>query len=262
MNYLDWFRIHIVAYFLNETERTSLLTKKEMIMAHAYIYHQNATYGGCCGSQTLKIKDHEQLINALGLKDILRFKCPRDFKNSDKHTRRSVIPRGHCKFICMILKKSCVKYILDFLKLSCLLLSSDISSDVHNTWTPDYVDYLRSLITYPPKLHHGFTIVVHMLRGNTSPCKEKTKGFNSYLPNLHYQTLIDKYMKPGARVIIFTSAKSFEDLNEFRKKGYEIRTDTSLKDTWKEYVTADVFIMSRSEFSYVICLPSLLSASI
>lgn len=118
-------------------------------------------------------------------------------------------------------------------------------------WTPVYVDYLRSLVTYPEKRHKGYTIVVHMLRGNTTPCKEQSRGFYSYLPNLHYLKLIDKYMQPGAQVIIYTSAKSFEDLNEFRNLGYEVNTGTSLKDTWKDYVTADVFIMSRSDFSLV-----------
>jgi len=193
---------------------------EEMLMAHAYIFHQNATYGGCCGSLSLKMTAHEDLMDALGLRDILRFKCPRDF-HTEERVRRSVIPRDH--------------YMAEDTRI----------------WTPEYVDYLRSLVTYPPKKHKDYTIVVHMLRGNSSPCKEKSRGFHSYLPNLHYQILIDKYMKPGARVIIYTSAKSFEDLTEFRDRGYEVNVDTSLKETWKEFVTADIMIMSRSDFSMV-----------
>lgn len=193
---------------------------EEMLIAHAYVFHQNATYGGCCGSRTSKMDAHEDLLDALGLKDVLRFRCPRDFVH-DTVTKRSVIPQN-------------------------TYLSQDTQ-----VWTPEYVDYLRSLVTYPERRHKEYTIVVHMLRGNTSPCKEKNRGFHSYLPNLHYQNLIDKYMKPGARVIIYTSAKSFEDLSEFRNRGYEVNTGTSLKETWKEFVTADVFIMSRSDFSMV-----------
>lgn len=194
---------------------------EDMLMAHAYIYHHNATYGGCCGNLSVKMTAHEDLLDALGLKGVLRFKCPRDFISADTRTRRSVIPKDH------------------------------YAAEDTRIWTPEYVDYLRSLVTYPEKRHREYTIVVHMLRGNSSPCKEKSRGFYSYLPNLHYQNLIDKYMQPGARVIIYTSAKSFEDLNEFRNRGYEVNTDTSLKDTWKEFVTADVFIMSRSDFSMV-----------
>ena len=193
---------------------------EEMLMAHAYIFHQNATYGGCCGTRSVKMDAHEDLLDALGLKEVLRFRCPRDFIHDTK-TRRSVIPQDHYT-----------------------------AEDTH-IWTPDYVDYLRTLVTYPERRHKEYTIVVHMLRGNTSPCKEKSRGFHSYLPNLHYQNLIDKYMKPGARVIIYTSAKSFESLSEFRNRGYEVNTGTSLKETWKEFVTADVFIMSRSDFSMV-----------
>ncbi len=193
---------------------------EEMLIAHAYIFHQNATYGGCCGSQSQKMTMHEDLLDAIGVKGVLRFKCPRDFAH-DMKIRRSVVPRDHY-----------------------------LSEDTH-VWTPDYVDYLRSMVTYPERGHRDYTIVVHMLRGNATPCKNENRGFQSYLPNSHYQNLIDKYMKPGARVIIYTSAKSFESLSEFRNRGYEVNTGTSLTEMWKEFVTADVFIMSRSDFSMV-----------
>jgi hypothetical protein len=193
---------------------------EEMLMGHAYIFHQNATYGGCCGTKTVKMAAHEELLSAIGLRDVLRFKCPNDFENDHK-TRRSVIPREHYA-----------------------------SEDVR-IWTPEYVDYLRSLLVYPPKQHKEYTIVVHLLRGDTSPCKPMQDGYYRYLPNSHYQTLIDKYMQPGARVIIYTSPKSFEDLSDFRRRGYEVITDAPLKDTWKDFVTADVLIMSRSDFTMV-----------
>ena len=193
---------------------------EEMMIAHAYVFHQNATYGGCCGSQATKMEAHEDLLDSLGLRNVLRFKCPRDFAR-DTHIKRSTIPRERF-----------------------------MGQDTH-LWTPEYVNYLRSLVTYPERRHKGYTIVVHMLRGNTTPCKQENRGYQSYLPNSHYQKLINKYMRPGAKVIIYTSAKSFESLNEFRNRGYEVNTGTSLKEMWKDFVTADVFIMSRSDFSMV-----------
>jgi len=206
--------------FHNYNKGKSGKVVREMLMAHAYIFEKKATYGGCCGDESVKMSVHEDLLDSLGLNGPLRFSCPRDFVQ-DSTVRRSVIPRD--------------RYMAEDTRI----------------WTPVYVDYLRSLVTYPEKRHKGYTIVVHMLRGNTTPCKEQSRGFYSYLPNLHYLKLIDKYMQPGAQVIIYTSAKSFEDLNEFRNLGYEVNTGTSLKDTWKDYVTADVFIMSRSDFSMV-----------
>lgn len=193
---------------------------EEMLMAHAYVFQQNATYGGCCGSKTVKMAAHEELLEAIGLKGVLKFQCPNDLENDHK-TRRSVISRDR------------------------------YTSDDIRVWTPEYVDYLRSLLMYPPKQHKEYTIVVHLLRGDTSPCKPKQEGYYRYLPNVHYQTLIDKYMQPGARVIIYTSPKSFEDLSEFRRRGYEVITDAPLRDTWKDFVTADVLIMSRSDFTMV-----------
>jgi hypothetical protein len=206
--------------FHNYVRHKSGSVVEDMLMAHAYIFHLNATYGGCCGEPGLKMTAHEDLLDALGLKGVLKFKCPRDYVE-DTETRRSVIPREH------------------------------YHSDDTRVWTPAYVDYLRSMVTYPRKRYKEYTIVVQMQRGDTSPCRAQKNGFYRYLPNLHYQTLIDKYMKPGARVIIYTTPQSFESLEEFRKKGYEVNTSASLKDTWKDFVTADVMIMSRSDFSMV-----------
>jgi hypothetical protein len=193
---------------------------EEMLMAHAYAFNQNVTYGGCCASSTIKVGAHEELLEAIGLKDVLQFHCPHDLE-TDFSVRKSVIPRDH------------------------------YTSDDTRVWTPEYVDYVRSLLSYPRIQHKGYTIVVHMLRGETSPCREKHEGYYRYLPNLHYQNLIDQYMRPGARVVIYTSTKSFEDLNEFRKRGYQVNVDASLMDSWKDFVVADVLIMSRSDFSMV-----------
>jgi hypothetical protein len=193
---------------------------EEILMAHAHAFQLNVTYGGCCASSTIKVTQHQELLEAIGLKDVLQFRCPHDYP-TDFSVRKSVIPRDR------------------------------YTSDDTRVWTPEYVEYIRSLLSYPPRQHKEYTIVVHMLRGETSPCRDKHEGYFRYLPNQHYQNLIDKYMKPGARVVIYTSPKSFEDTHEFRKRGYEVNVDATLKDTWKDFVTADVMIMSRSDFSMV-----------
>jgi hypothetical protein len=63
--------------------------------------------------------------------------------------------------------------------------------------------------------------------------------------------LIDKYMKPNAKVVIYSQENSFESLDEFREKGYEMHVEEAIEDVWRAAMTADVFIMSRSDFSLV-----------
>jgi len=198
---------------------------EEMLMFHAYVYAMNATYGGCCGDPSLKMTSHETLLAALGLDGVLQFKCPGQYDNGDENmeVRRSVIPR------------------------------TKFHTDDTRVWTPEYVDYLRSLIRYTKKRYPDeYTITVHMQRGDSTPCRAKHEGFYRYLPNSHYQALIDKYYRTGARVIIYTSsAKSFESLEEFRKRGYEVHADASMANSWKDFATSDVLIMSRSDYLMV-----------
>lgn len=70
------------------------------------------------------------------------------------------------------------------------------------------------------------------------------------------QLLIDKYMKPNAKVIIYSQEPSHESLEEFREKGYELHVSEDAADVWRGALTSDVFIMSRSDFSFV---PALLT---
>jgi hypothetical protein len=57
-------------------------------------------------------------------------------------------------------------------------------------------------------------------------------------------------MKPNAKVLIYSQEMSAESFDEFREKGYELHLDEHLDDVWNAVLTADVFIMSRSSFSY------------
>jgi len=72
------------------------------------------------------------------------------------------------------------------------------------------------------------------------------------------QLLINKYSKPDHenKVIIYSQSESFENFDEFREKGYELHIDEAISDVWKAVLTSDVFIMSRSSFSFV---PAMLS---
>ena len=79
-------------------------------------------------------------------------------------------------------------------------------------------------------------------------------------------------MRPEARVRIYSDEIRKTSLNDryngwniddtfddFLALGYKLRLNLDLLDTWREMVTADVLIMSRSEFSFV---PALLSRGV
>jgi hypothetical protein len=192
---------------------------EDMLMCHAYAFHLNATYGGSCGEPSSLIQTHQELLSSVGLKHTLKFACPRDSNNTN--IRSSVIPKDN------------------YLKDDTLI------------WTPDYVDYLKSHVEYAPKVPDKFTIAVHIRRAEVTPCRATFKGFDRYLPNLHYQNLINLYMRPGARVVIFSQSKSYEPFDSFREKGYEVILDDDVTDVWKTIAVADVVIVSRSSFSLV-----------
>eukprot|EP00536_Pseudo-nitzschia_multiseries_P002722 jgi/Psemu1/301529/fgenesh1_kg.37_\ len=67
------------------------------------------------------------------------------------------------------------------------------------------------------------------------------------------QLLINKYSKPDHdnKVIIFSQSSSFEKFDEFSEKGYELHIDEDISDVWSTALLSDVFIMSRSSFSFV-----------
>ena len=195
---------------------------KEMLMAHAYAYHLGETYGGSCGEPSSLHAIHESLLESIGLQDELKFACPRDYNGGrPAHT----VPKA------------------------------DWSKEGTRIYTPEYVDHLKTLVTYPEKVPAKFTIAVHIRRGDVTPCVSQKGGYNQYLPNSHYQALIDEYMTPGARVVIFSQSKTTqhtkESFDEFRKKGYEIHLDGEITDVWRTIAVSDVVILSRSTFGFI-----------
>lgn len=196
----------------------------DQLLCHAYAWHQNAVYGGACGNA--EYDEHEALLNSIGLHDELPFKCAGDFERDGKFIN-SKVPR------------------------------ETYHKDDTRIWIPEYIDFLKSKVKYPSKEPNKFTIVVHIKRGEKcTPCKAPREGYQQYMPNSHYQRLIDKYMRPDARVAIFSQEDSYESFDEFEEKGYELHLDHPMEEVWQTIVTADVIILSRSSFGL---LPSLVT---
>eukprot|EP00980_Cylindrotheca_fusiformis_P004369 scaffold925_cov129-Cylindrotheca_fusiformis.AAC.22 len=211
---------YLIFHHYVHTKQSSAI--EDMLMCHAYAFHKRATYGGACsGARTPEIVANEALLDAIGLKEALPFKCSVDYARSPK-PRISTIPR------------------------------SSYRKDDTRIWTPEYLEYLRSLMRYPKKKNSDdYVVAVHVRRGNTSPCHELRNGYSKYLPNSHYLSLIDKYSKPGARVIVFSQPESFESLQVFEERGYSIFLDGDAGNIWRHFLAADMLILSRSDFSMV-----------
>ena len=261
-------KVYMFHHTINAPDGSEGAVIIDMLLGHAYAYHQGGIYGGSCGEGNDVGREPENsLIRTIGLQDFLQFSCPRDIETKD---RKKVVPAKN--------------YLADGTRI----------------FTPEYVQLLKSVIRYPKRLENQKTntIVVHMSRGKKfTPCRKKPhQGFNAYLPNKHYQVsfkiflikmnrckcvikfflqanvcratrltlsnfilllpwqlLINKYMKDGYenKVIIYSQSTSYEKFDEFREKGYELHIDEAITDVWKAVMNSDVFIMSRSAFSFV-----------
>jgi hypothetical protein len=127
----------------------------DMLMFHAYTFHQREIYGGSCGAGNDVGRDPERsLIKAVGLEGILRFACPSEINTP---MRKKDVP------------------------------SKNYKADGVRSMTPEYLELLRSVVKYPERKRTEYTIVVHISRDKFTPCRQKYKDYDPYLPNKHYQ---------------------------------------------------------------------------
>ena len=96
------------------------------------------------------------------------------------------------------------------------------------------------------------TVVVHIRRADVNMDYEQTGDYYRYIPNSYFLNLLEKIRRPNDHVIIFS--QKTESFEEFVNEGYDVKLDTSVVQAWKTIIESDVFIMSRSSFSYVAAL--------
>lgn len=184
----------------------------DMLIAHAYAYANGLEYGGACSTDHLPHQQSTQdLINTVGLQNILRFACPRDGVSTESMLERSVYAKDGTAW-----------------------------------FSPSYLNFLRARVKYPPqqlddKVDH---VVVHIRRGDVSPCSYYA---NRYLPNSHFLAILKKYVPPGLPVTIFSESTSFESWDDF--SNYSVRLDTDLREAWMAMLTAKFIVLSKSSFS-------------
>lgn len=190
----------------------------DMMYAHSYAFHNNMTYLGACwtnpeDNRYQRVETHQHLLIGLGLAEELKFACPANFTD-----------------------------ILD---------SSIYTHNGSQRWSSKWLAYIRSRVNYPERIASAsHQTAVHIRRGDVDPC---TRGGASikfrYLTNAYYQAVIDTFVPTNSNVTIYSQLKSYESLGDFQK--YSVFVNTSMADTWREMMTADTIILSRSSFSFV-----------
>jgi hypothetical protein len=207
-----------VVYYSATRQDRSGAAIQDMLACHAYAYHHNATYGGACGNSPF-VKDHQVLIDTLGLTDILPFACPP--KDDPRHV---------------------------LVNIADYLLKPDTS-----LWTPDWQRIVRhhvaKAIPNPNSNENKCRIAVHIRRGDVNPCCAQ----NRYTPNSLYLELLKEYYNHNdkCQVEIYSQSKSFEPFDEFSSEGYSFQLDGDPMEAIKALLTANVAILSKSSFSLV-----------
>ena len=214
----------------------------DMLLCHAFAWQEQVTYGGACieqetnnnSSNNAHFQQEQQLIHWMGLQDELPFACPSD--------RFGILMNRH-----------------------------DYFADDTSIFTKEWLDHVQSAAKPTSPLrhyHHPATmtqstrmttttlqVAVHVRRGDVTPCTEPER----YLPNSYYLALLDQYVPAdkGANVTIYSDAdlsSREEKWKDFTDRGYTLAlktTSTDLRQVWQAFITADIFIMSKSSFSLV-----------
>ena len=94
------------------------------------------------------------------------------------------------------------------------------------------------------------TCVVHVRRGDVTESYHQAEDYFRWWPVHHYLHLIDEYCKNGERVIIHSERLNDDERKIMTRSGYEMKRCESVLCALKDFVTAKVFIMSSSSFSY------------
>jgi hypothetical protein len=127
-----------IAYSQARTDRSGAAIQ-DMLMAHAYAFSRNLTYGGACSLERLQHKPaHDKLIQALGLQEIIPFACP----NPNDTAKPVFLERKHYK-----------------------------NESASSVITPEWIQHIQQQVLYPASDATSRTsVVVHIRRGDVDPC--------------------------------------------------------------------------------------------
>ena len=227
-------------YSVARTDRAGSAIK-EMYLAHAHAYATNTTYGGACvdaidweplikkhgekfkDNVYQRVQERKELIQLLGLQKELPIACPTE---QDIKEGKAVVWTNRNKF-------------------------------KNPGFTAEWMDYIqtKTLFPYAPLSATTVQIVVHLRRGDFTPCHVPDR----YLPNIYFSRLLDSYLPRycsdpiiACNITIFTEADAYEPLDEFQQRKFTTVDVTTAPPTiWKDIINAHVFVMSASAFSFI-----------
>jgi hypothetical protein len=269
-----------VFYSYMRPDRAGALIQ-DMLLAHAFAFERNMTYGGACPPSTSENDERRRSTNLtasqvssllfhLGLDDVLPIACPPPV-NDDRDMRgtNNVIPPHHNQPRSgpLVNRKYYGRHHLRFCT---------------NEWQQYMRAKVQRRIDEANRLAHAANrqpqqqpvhrkTVLHIRRGDVTPCDRTTS--ERYLPNAYYLELLERYVVPmdHHRVTIYSERSSIEPWDDFRNctlrlgsgvggddhaqgAGINASSTSSMRDLasiWLDMMTADVLIMSKSSFSLV-----------
>lgn len=230
-------KISTITYFSTARSDRTGAALLDMMRAHAWCMQQGEEYGGACiyndGSENVV---HKEMIEFLGLNNVLKFACP---------------DRGNTSHVMLS---------------NTLYLLPPMLELFSSKWIAIMREYSHSSLPKPNKKNDQevYQVAVHVRRGDVSPCNWDQTTVTTiddnnrtcqphrsrYLPNQHYLQIIDRYAPKGANVTIYTeSEQPAESLDDF--KNVSLYVDGSLKTVWGDMLRSDMLILSKSTFALI-----------
>jgi hypothetical protein len=204
----------------------------EMLHALAFAFHNNLTYAGnCCVSSGIPREDTVNLLKNLQWDKILPFACP-DGVDSMKYNFHWPLPNAT--------------------EISPLILNGNVFRKNFN-FQPTWRESIRKELLQQIQISNAndtdvamttndtpYEIVVHVRRGDATPCTNLTHVQRRYLPNSYYMSLVEQYTPTAqelngrsVHVTIYSESDSFEVLDAFAQLGYNVQN--WIQKTWRMY---------------------------
>lgn len=211
------------------------------LMAASFCFRRGLRWAGSVGSD--HFFEHARLCSLLGLP------APRQrglWSLLPAYYREQVLPSGEPGPPTMPL--GALKPLDRLLGLG--LLSHEFPLDAEGVFNTAFVSHLRSACHISHSPYTGRRIVVHIRRGDVSTRAHPHR----YTSNRVYLVLLDELsslLGSDVQVTIHSQAASDEPFDSFRARGAVVKLDSCIEEAWRDMITADVLVMSKSSFSYV-----------
>lgn len=201
------------------------------IHLYAYCALNKIDYGGSYYIKK-KIRNYKLLKEHIELSKFLKIPHPKDFSN---------------KNIGSIINLDKVENLFNIINFNTKLYPS---KNINNFLTDNFINLLRNNFIFKKK--EKFTIVVHIRRGDVNPNTHPER----YLPNEYYCNILELITSiiniKSYEIIIISESQAYESFECFKKyDNIKFEFDRDTKSNWENMINSDIFIMSKSSYSYV-----------